>query len=334
MSAPSTADPMRMWVESFPEMLEEAWQAPAPEGFALEAGRSVLLGGMGGSGMAGALVAILLQAKGREASWWRDPALPAWLGLQDRFVLASYSGETWEAAAMLDDAIGRQIPTRAVASGGRIRSRCEEAGIPCFQVPAGLAPRASLPWLLVGCMRATGAIGAEEVAASVRCLRAERSSGTSGRDPVVLAGRMQGRLACLLPVGPSMEVVALRWRNQILENAEQAAIISPLPEMAHNEIMGWPHLRELRLPVSFFVLADLEPPCARITSLLHALEEEAQRWGHPFAVVPPPSCGGLAGLLAQVYLGDRISVELADSRGVAATPVEAIRRLREIAGKE
>jgi glucose/mannose-6-phosphate isomerase len=284
--------------------------------------------------MAGSLAAVQLRSHGAIASEWRDAAIPLWMGADDGLVLLSYSGETWEAMAMLEHALEQKVPCRVVASGGGIAARAEGLGIPVFRVPAGLAPRASLPWLLAGALRATGGADAEEINAVIALLRAERSSREPRRDPVRIAQLLRERMTCLLPVGTAMEVVGLRWRNQILENAKQAAIVSPLPEMAHNEIMGWPHYSELGVPIVFLVLVDRRPTEERLESVFRALKSEASRLSHPFEMVTPPPAEGLGAQLAQVYLGDRVSVELADQRGVAATPVDAIGRLRGEIRKE
>lgn len=325
----STPDPMQNVVHAFPDMLEEAYSATLPDRFELQDGRSCLLGGMGGSGMACAVGAILMQESKRIAISWRNAKLPAWLDSSDRVVIVSYSGDTWEARSMLTDAIDRSIPTRVITCGGQIKSQCDDASIPIFTVPPGMQPRASLPWLCVGVLRAISEVEPEEIRTAASALRAERESSIPGRDPDRLASEMEGRLVVFLPIGPKMEVVAARWRNQLLENAEASAIVSPLPEMCHNEIMGWPHLSELGVPISFFVLAESPGPSGVFSSVVAALEDEAAGCGHSFHVIPPNPIEGLGSLLAEIYLADRVSVRLADRRGRDATPVAAIERLRK-----
>ncbi len=327
-------DPMRGWIASFPEMLAEAWDAPPPGQYALESGRFTVVGGMGGSGIAGALAASVLQRGGMRILPWRDPELPGWISSDDRFVAVSYSGNTWETAMMLEGALARGVPTRVIASGGAICARAAEKAIPVFTVPGGMAPRASLPWLISGVLRALGVSPDEEIRSTLRLLREERDTPRAGRDPRRIAEAMEGRLVCMIPVGPAMETAAIRWRSQIMENAEQFAIVSPLPEMAHNEVMGWGFLREVGIRVCCRALVERAPSPGSFEKILAGLEREAERSGLPFEVVPPADAEGLASVLAQVYLGDRVSMELADRRGVAATPVEAISRMRAMGGKE
>jgi glucose/mannose-6-phosphate isomerase len=326
-------DPMRGWVDSFPEMLEEAWGAPVPDRFAVPTSRVTLLAGMGGSGMAGALAATRLARLGRLAVPWRDPGLPDWVEERDSIILVSYSGETWETLALFDAAVERGIPIRTIASGGGLADRSSALGVPCFRVPPGMAPRASLPWLLAAVFRATGGIDDGAIGAATAALRSDRHTPEPGRDPNRIAEAIGRRIAVILPAGDGMETVAIRWRNQILENAKQAAFVSPLPEMAHNEIMGWGHLRDAIAPIVFVALTSADLP-RRVAGLLGALEEEARSERHPFVAVPACGADGFAGLLAQTQLGDRVSVAMADRLGLAATPVDAIRRLRDRMGKE
>jgi glucose/mannose-6-phosphate isomerase len=333
MNATAGSDPMRGWVESFPEMLEEAWNAPGPADIAVGASRILVMAGMGGSGMAGLLASMALAERGVPVVPWRDPVPPGWIGQNDALISISYSGETWETNSILECAIARGIPTRGIASGGRMADLCARSGVPCLRVPPGMAPRASLPWLLAGVFRATGGLGTEAVAEIAALLRRDRVGEDPGRDPKALAAAMEGRIVCLLPAGADMEPVAVRWRNQILENGKQAAIVSPVPEMAHNEIMGWPQLRET-VPEIVFVGLPGPSKSSGTLMLLRALEAQARDNGHQFISVAPPPGGGFPALLADVQLGDRVSIELADRRGVAATPVEAIRRLRDRLGKE
>lgn len=326
-------DPMRGWVDSFPEMLEEAWGTDPPDGFSTSPSRITLIGGMGGSGMAGALIAPWLARMGRLVVPWGNPAIPGWVTDRDSIVIASYSGETWEAIALLEEGAARGLPLRAIASGGRLAGRCEDLGIPLFSLPVGMAPRASLPWLLAAVLRATGGMDDEGIRDAAAALRADRDLPPPGRDAAGIAGKIERRIPILIPAGSEMEPVAVRWRNQILENAKQAAFVSPLPEMAHNEIMGWAHLRVAEVPIIFVALDSREAP-APLHGILADLEDEARAHGHSFIAVPAPDAEGFAGHLAQAQLGDRVSVALADRLGVPATPVDAIRRLRDRMGKE
>jgi glucose/mannose-6-phosphate isomerase len=333
-----TGDPMARLIESFPEMLRDAWAAPLPEGFALAGGRTTVFAGMGGSGLAGALAGELLRLDRRLAVAWRQADLPEWMSPSDRLIALTYSGGTWETTNLLMQAIERKIPVRLVASGGAALERAREAGVPAFVVPPDLPPRAALPWLLAGALRATHPPDSATVAAAIHALSAERGASATAaaadRDPRAIASLLVDRVPIFLPIGAMRELVAVRYRNQILENAEQAAFVSPLPEMAHNEVMGWPWFAERGIPVSFVLLPEHWPARGPWAGIVPGLEEEARHSGHPFHVIAPSAADGLAGVLADLYLGDRVSLALAELRGIAPTPVAAIARLRAAMRKE
>jgi glucose/mannose-6-phosphate isomerase len=309
-------------------MLEAAWAERVPAGLPLAPGRAFLLGGMGGSGMAGAIGATVLQWDRRLAVAWNQPEPPGWLGTRDRAIIVSYSGNTWEATEMFEACLARSIPACVVSSGGRLGGRCRDRAVPLFAVPEGMQPRAALPWLLAGVLRAAAATTDETVASAIAALRSQRANPGRGRDPVELASEIEGRLAVFLPVGPVMEIVARRWRSQILENAKQSALVAPVPEACHNEIMGWRWLQEVEIPITFFVLTDSKRSAGIWESVARALEKEARHCDHRLRRIAPHPAGGLASLLADLFLADSVSVELADRRGVEATPVAAIERLR------
>lgn len=327
---------MADWIERFPDMLEEAW-THVPAGAPVRASRLLVVGGMGGSVMAGTLAAGALAGDGRILIPWSQPALPAYYSNdEDGLLLVSYSGNTWETVALFDEARARGVLPGVVTSGGMILARALQCGCAVGRVPGGMAPRAALPWLLTGVLRAAGFDDGSLVLSAAEAVRAEAASPIPERDPRRLADRMRGRLIVLVPVGAVLDAVAIRWRNQILENAEQTAFVSPLPEMAHNEIMGWGWMREAGVPVTIAVLLPGPPADSAVwDGLVSGLREEAERHGHDLLVVPPPPVrAGLPAILAQVYLGDRLSLLLAESRGVDPVAIEAIGRLKRAAGKE
>ena len=56
-----------------------------------------------------------------------------------------------------------------------------------------------------------------------------------------LARRLEQRLAVVYGAGPTAPV-ARRWKGQINENAKAPAFFNELPELDHNELMGWTSL--------------------------------------------------------------------------------------------
>jgi hypothetical protein len=119
---------------------------------------------------------------------------------------------------------------------------------------------------------------------------------------------------------------------QLAENAKTASHAHRLPEVFHNEILAWEDwAAHLPPPLVLFLECAEErrpegPPVAGVSR--ERVEEELARSGLESVRVPAPAGGPLARALRQVVLGDAVSVLLAEQKGVAATPVEALERLK------
>jgi glucose/mannose-6-phosphate isomerase len=108
--------------------------------------RNVVIGGVGGSGIAGDIVADYLKAVGDvPISVCRALQIPGHVEERTLFLAISYSGETRETLSLLEQAVKRKAMLASVTSGGTLLSTCVARRIPYLKVPAGLPPRVALP---------------------------------------------------------------------------------------------------------------------------------------------------------------------------------------------
>jgi glucose/mannose-6-phosphate isomerase len=124
----------------------------------------------------------------------------------------------------------------------------------------------------------------------------------------------------------------VRWRAQLAENAKMLAFHHLLPELDHNEIVGWqenPHL--LRGCRVVFLTGSHEDP--RVARRIAVTAEILRPFAGGVEVVRAPEGSRLEELLGLVLLGDWISLYAAGAHGVEPVPVERIERLKaELAG--
>ena len=124
--------------------------------------------------------------------------------------------------------------------------------------------------------------------------------------------------------GPT-SAVAYRWKTQINENAKAPAFAHELPELDHNEVVGWSAASELgRFSAVFLDDSDLHPRTRRRIELTRALVEPA---AVATFLVETRGVSRTERVLSLVLLGDLVSVYLAALRGVDPEPVEVIDRL-------
>ena len=143
-----------------------------------------------------------------------------------------------------------------------------------------------------------------------------------------IATNMSGKIPCIY-TEPSLEPVGYRWRCQIQENAKQLAFNHQIPEMNHNEIVGW------TLPnnqMSVILIRDNNEN-AQISNRFEATRNVA--WDN-VKIVECTAEGKtpLARIMSMIILGDLVSLELAKLNNVDPTPVEVIENLKnELGGK-
>ena len=279
---------------------------------------SVIVAGMGGSGIAGRLAqALAEQCGGVRVSAWSDYGLPAWADGSEHLIAVSYSGNTAETLSSAGRAAELGCDWEAITTGGRLVGLAQQHGAPVTVVEPGHQPRAALPLLLVPLLRRLTLPGIEaQVAETVEVL-AEPVG-----DAVAIAAQLGGKLPFIYGAG-GLATVAYRWRCQIEENAKQLAVHHALPELDHNEIVGW------AAPPGNAVIVALREPDEPTRVAARWEATRAAAW----CDVPVIECRArgespLARWLSLVQLGDAVSVELAHLNGVEPTPVVMIEELK------
>jgi glucose/mannose-6-phosphate isomerase len=292
--------------------------------------------GMGGSAIGADLVLACLPGLSVPAEVVRGYALPEWAGPETLVVVVSYSGETEEALSCAAQARSRGCAPVCVASGGRLAAFAEAEGLPLVLVPGGGQPRAAVGLLsmpLLATLEASGLCHehASDVAAAATQLEQDDAILAPGCDDdanpaKALARRLEKRLVVAYGAGPTRPV-ARRWKGQINENAKAPAFFNELPELDHNELMGWTSLPHVTSSTVALFLHD-ESGEARLTRRAELTAREYEALGVETELVAARGASRLARLFSLVQLGDYVSCYLAVLYGVDPTPVDAIEALK------
>ena len=138
---------MERHVAAFPNMWLEMLQESAGFRPDLQTDpRAIILNGMGGSSIGGALlVALIGDSATVPIVTNRSYSVPRWADSRTIAVCTSYSGNTEETLAAFKNAGSRGAERVAITTGGRLAALCEDEGVPFYLVPPGLPPRAALP---------------------------------------------------------------------------------------------------------------------------------------------------------------------------------------------
>jgi glucose/mannose-6-phosphate isomerase len=318
---------MDQMVARFPAQLEEALGIAASIQLKKHdaAYRSVFISGLGGSGIGGTFVQELVRqecklpivvSKGYHA--------PRWINKHTLAICSSYSGNTEETLSTFEQLLGTGAKIVCIASGGKLIELAKKHGLDYVQLPGGWSsPRACMGFSIVcqlGVLRAAKLISARplaQVEAARKLLVKELADiQKKAHKMVSLLGNKMPILYC----ADHMEAVAIRWRQQINENAKLLCWHHVLPEMNHNELVGW---RDQRPDVAVIWLRNRDD-FERTSIRTNITKEVVGHYASTNIEVWSKGKSAIEKAFYLVHLGDWLSVYLADARKVDAVEIKVI----------
>ncbi len=319
-----------------PDQLRDAlWRVESANLEPYDAPGGLVVAGMGGSAIGGALAREALGDRAsRPIMLARGYGLPPWTTPDTMVLCASYSGNTEETLAVYE-AAGALGAERIVATtGGKLADAARAEDVPVVPLPGGFQPRAAVAYSLVVALEVAWLCGAGErlhaeidvAAAHVEqlvemwgpdapgdCLAKELARGLHGTIPQIAGSGLTSP-------------IAYRWKTQINENAKIPCFCHELPELDHNEIVGWQGASQLgRFSAVFLDDSDLHPRIRQRIELTRGLIEAEAAGTYRVESVGQNQTERLVSL---VLLGDLVSLYLAVLREVDPTPVASIDRLK------
>jgi glucose/mannose-6-phosphate isomerase len=323
-------------VLALPDHLRDAlWRVQSAGLTSHDAAGGLVVAGMGGSAIGGALArAALGDRASRPIVIARDYGLPSWTTPDTTVLCVSYSGDTEETLAAYDASVALGARRIVCTAGGRLAESARQDGVPVIPLPGGFEPRATVGYSLVVALEVAAQAGAGESLHSeldVAAAHAEELIARWGPDAAEdsLAKSLARSLIGTTPqiVGAGLAAsVAYRWKTQINENAKSPCFCHELPEMAHNEIVGWEGAEEVgRFSAVFMDDCDLHPRVRRRIELTREVVAEHAASTHRVESIGASRVDRLVSL---VLLGDLMSLYLAALRGVDPAPVRSIARLK------
>ncbi len=322
--------------------------------------RAVVVCGMGGSGIAGdVLAAVAGPACPVPVVTHRGYGLPAWVGPVDLVVVVSCSGSTEETLSALEEAVRRGCRLLVVGAAGSPVDDLGQRGRAVFvPVTQGRQPRASMWALSTPLVVAGHALGLlqaspEVVEQTARTLEEVadrcRPDAASLVNPAKrLALDLQDRLPVVWGTSPLTGTVAYRFACQLNENAQLPAVWGVLPEANHNQVVafdgsfasgsgpvddadffrdrGDDDEQESRLALVLLRDVDEHPQVARRADVSAELARERDV---PVLQLQAEGSSAMERLASLVGLTDYASTYLALALGVDPTPVDAITALKQ-----
>ncbi len=334
-------DPAAMYrcIADFPAQAEEAYaigksfKAPKFSGSA----SSILITGLGGSAIGGDLLRAYL---GNEINVPvivnRHYTLPKFVGKKTLVIASSYSGNTEETLSALKEALHRKARVLCISTGGDLTKLARKHKLPCIAIPGGLQPRAALGYSFFPLLVTLANAGfitpkdkdIKETLALLKTKAIEYGNPESSTNaPLQLAEKIKGKLPIVYSSSERLDAVNLRWRGQIEENAKQLAYGNLLPEMNHNELVGWNMLKDL-LAQTFVVFLRDRGDHPRVSVREDITKSIVAQYSSGVSEVWSEGISLLARMFFLIQFGDWMSYYLAILNNQDPTPVKAIDHLK------
>lgn len=204
---------------------------------------NVVIVGMGGSGIGGQLVSQwLFDSLIVPVTLVKDYELPHFVGEHTLVIGSSYSGNTEETLLALQEAKRRKSVIIGICSGGKLKDFCAENNYDCTVVPGGNPPRTALAFSIVQLLNVFRQLELTTYdwknAIKDAKIILETQKDAIHQEAKALAEFLKPCIPVLYST-PLYEGVAIRTRQQLNENSKVLCWHHVIPEMNHNELVGW-----------------------------------------------------------------------------------------------
>lgn len=285
---------------------------------------NIILTGLGGSGIGGSIV----QNYGADKFSVpfivnKDYFLPSFVGAGSLVIVSSYSGNTEETIAAMNQAIKAKATVVCITSGGKVAEIARKKNIDCILMPAGMPPRSCIGYSMVQVLYTLQHFGylkdnfEKDIKASIKLLQEDEKSIRQQAKNV--AQKLFGKMP-ILYAAAAFEGTAVRFRQQLNENSKMLCWHHVIPEMNHNELVGW---RD-KDPSYAVVLLRTETDYDRVQLRMEINKKIFKKYTPNIIEIYAKGKSYWEKVFYFIHLTDWVSVNLAEMRGVDATEVKVI----------
>jgi glucose/mannose-6-phosphate isomerase len=320
---------MRELTENFPNQVRESIEiADKSKLTAAKGVKNIVISGLGGSGIGASIV----------SNWVYDSCklpitinkgyfLPNYVKKNTLVICCSYSGNTEETMHVLDQAYKSGAKIVCISSGGKMIEFCKAYNIDYIQVPGGMPPRTCIGYSIVQLMQVltfNKFIPGKLFKQLIRIpdfLKKEEASIQK------LSSKLCDKIFDKMPIiygDERFEGVVVRYRQQINENAKILCWHHVIPEMNHNEMVGW---REEN-PDLAVLFIDNNLDFRRNVQRREINEETIRKYTPNIHHIQSKGRNLIEQSFYHMFFGDLLSIYLAEKRGFEAMEIDVINHLK------
>ena len=217
--------------------------------------QNIVIAGMGGSAIGGDVVSVLERLNiNIPYAVCRDYSIPKWVNKNSLVICSSYSGNTEETLSAFYQSLDRGANICGITTGGTLLEKLKEYKKDYITIPSGLQPRAALAYSFIPIIKLLEKLSIFKsdinlwIRSTTKTIEKNRDiySLESDDNPVYkLAYRIYKKIPIIYSDNSTMRINAIRLKGQINENSKMLAYCNEIPELNHNEIVGWQNNSEI-----------------------------------------------------------------------------------------
>ena len=205
--------------------------------------RNILICGLGGSGIGGTIVSDIISSKVNiPIAATKDYSIPNFVNEHTLVIANSYSGNTEETLYALEKCQARGAEIAVITSGGKLKTIAEENKYNNIIIPGNQPPRAMFGYAFTELFFMLNHYGIIDDSFKSDFDKAINLIDTEKADIQKQAMNLAKKMYKQTPViyvAKGFEGVAVRFRQQLNENSKMLGWHNVVPEMNHNELLGW-----------------------------------------------------------------------------------------------
>jgi glucose/mannose-6-phosphate isomerase len=264
----------------------------------------------------------------------RNYYLPAFANENTLLIASSYSGNTEETISVLNQAIRKNCSILILTTGGEAEKIADSNNLPVIKLQKGFQPRYALGLsffsLLIG-LEKIGLISnqqneIEEIINlwKLKGIEYSKDNNTAFK----IAESLIGFIPVIYSIADLTSSAGYRFKCQLNENSKIHAFHHEIPEMNHNEIIGWETYQEKNFPVK--VLNILDDEChPQVLKRINFLNEIFFQNKIDIIGLKSNEKSFKVRLMDLIYLCDWITFYIAVQRGYDPSEINNINELKK-----
>jgi len=238
----------------------------------------------------------------------------------------SYSGNTEEPISTINEALEKKLTIICIASGGKIEEICKNNNLPFVKIPSGIQPRSATGYIfsalaqVLSNLKIISDLSADILETSQKLESMNSLAEESGKQ---LAKKLYKKIPIIYS-SDSLKYLAMVWKIKFNENSKIPAFWNYLPELNHNEMVGYTEFNKLGSENFCVIMLQNQTDHPRILKRMGLTANIIKESGANLEIIDMQEGSLLFKIFSSLLLGDWTSYYLALENGIDPTPVKMV----------